>query len=416
MGANKFKNLRWWASMDARLSGVGVFWRRLLMVLALMTGCAVATGSAVAEAIPAKVRFGGDQLSTRLVLDVAQQVDGKLIASNAPRKIIVDFPRLTVDAGGGKGQGLVESWTLAKIGSAARLTLNLASDAAIDRRFSLPPTEGVGFYRYVIDLKPQGAAPAARPAIVAAPVVAVVPVSAPRAPAPQSRTSGIRKTIVIDAGHGGHDCGALGSHVQEKQITLAAAKALKARLEATGRYKVVLTRSGDTFIPLEDRVRISRDANADLFISLHADSGPAGTRGASVYTLSDRGSDRVAQKADAGSSNWAINAGQDGAKAVRQILFDLTQRVTRNKSAAFAETLIQEVGGERPLLTRAHRDAGYVVLFAPDVPAVLLEMGFVTNPSDEALLNSTAQREALAASIARSIDKYFNSQIVTAAL
>ena len=406
--------------MDARWFRVGAISRRLIMVLAMTIGCLAATGGAVAGAVPAKVRFGGDLQSTRLVLDVAQQIDGRLVPGAPAHKIIVEFPRLSVDADSGKGQGLVESWTLAKGGAGARLTLTLAGDAAIDRRFSLPPSEGVGFYRYVIDLKPQTATgPTAKPIITAAVAttpVAAMPVSAPRAPAAPARAAGIRKVIVIDAGHGGHDSGALGSHVQEKQITLAAAKALKARLEQTGRYKVVLTRSGDTFIPLEDRVRIARDANADLFISLHADSGPAGTRGASVYTLSDRGSDRVAQKADAGSSNWAITAGQDGAKAVRQILFDLTQRVTRNKSAAFAETLIQEVGGDRPVLTRAHRDAGYVVLFAPDVPAVLLEMGFVTNPSDEALLTSSAQREALAASIARSIDKYFNSQFVTAAL
>ena len=139
-------------------------------------------------------------------------------------------------------------------------------------------------------------------------------------------------------------------------------------------------------------------------------------RGASIYTLSDQGSDRVAKNAST-NSDWGIDAGAaNNNKAVREILFDLTQRFTRNKSAAFAEIMVQNVGAERPLLTRAHRDAGYVVLFAPDVPAVLLEMGFVTNPSDEAMLANSRQRDALAGAIVKSIDNYFSPQVVTASL
>jgi len=351
------------------------------------------------------------------VLDVAQQVDGRAVSSDAPHQLVIEFPHLSVEPDSGQGQGLIKDWTLARSGGGSRLTLNLAADCQIDRKFSLAPSDGVGFYRYVIDVKGNGAA-----SLQAAVQTSVQPApqparATPSAPPPSSRHAAAKKVIVIDAGHGGHDSGALGAHYQEKQLTLAAAKALKAKLEKTGNYKVVLTRSDDTFIPLEERVRISRAAHADLFISLHADSGDStGVRGASIYTLSDQGSDRVAKNAST-NSDWGIDAGAaNNNKAVREILFDLTQRFTRNKSAAFAEIMVQNVGAERPLLTRAHRDAGYVVLFAPDVPAVLLEMGFVTNPSDEAMLADAHKRDALAAAIVKSIDSYFNPTVETASL
>ncbi len=170
-----------------------------------------------------------------------------------------------------------------------------------------------------------------------------------------------------------------GRPAHEKDLTLAAAKTLKARLERTGRFKIVLTRSSDVFVPLEKRVQIARAANADLFISLHADAGgdPA-VRGATVYTLSDQGVDRAAKDAtDSGSFLDVKLPGHD--QSVQQILLDLTQRTTRNRSGAFAEILLDNVGRQTDLVSRSHRDAGYVVLLAPDVPAVLLEMGFITN-------------------------------------
>ena len=413
--------------MDARIVSVLVSqWRRVATLVAVIAGgCLVlAVQDASADGVPIKVRFGGDAGSTRVVLDVAQQVDGRVVGSDSGRQLVLEFPRLSVDRASGQGQGLVKDWALERSGAGARLTLNLAQTGQVERRFSLAPSDGVAFYRYVVDVRsalaaaaPQPApAPVAQPVVARAAAAAAAPATAPARPSAVRRENA-RKVIVIDAGHGGHDSGALGDHHQEKEITLAAARALKARLERTGRYKVVLTRSDDTFIPLEERVRISRAAHADLFISLHADSGEsASTRGASVYTLSDKGSDRVARNASS-NSNWAINAGPAGAdQAVREILFDLTQRFTRNKSAAFAEILVQKVGADRPMLTRAHRDAGYVVLFAPDVPAVLLEMGFITNDADEALLVDPKKRDVLCESIAHSIEAYFSGQVVTASL
>jgi N-acetylmuramoyl-L-alanine amidase len=225
--------------------------------------------------------------------------------------------------------------------------------------------------------------------------------------APHARTG--KPVIVIDAGHGGRDPGARASDgTYEKLVTLAAARALKARLERSGRYKVVLTRDKDVFIPLEQRVKIARRAGADLFISLHADAGSdESLRGASVYTLSENGSARIARRVMARDKVLGeVNLpGSD--RAVNQILLDLTQRATRNQSATFAQLLLNEVDDVAPLLRGSHRDAGFVVLLAPDVPAVLLEMGFLTNPDDERLLTDPAARRRIAAAVADSIDGYF---------
>ena len=170
-----------------------------------------------------------------------------------------------------------------------------------------------------------------------------------------------------------------------------------------------MTRESDVFIPLETRVQIARRAGADLFISLHADS--QGTRpdisGASVYTLSEKGTDRVARGVF-GHSDWFMNVdlpGQDS--ATRRILLDLTQRQTKNRSATFAEILLDRVGEKVTLLRNSHRDAGLMVLLAPDVPAVLLEMGFITNPDDLERLTSLDHRRSLAAAAASAIDAYF---------
>ena len=224
------------------------------------------------------------------------------------------------------------------------------------------------------------------------------------------------KVIVVDAGHGGHDPGARSLVRNEKDVTLAAALALKGRLEKLGRYKVVLTRDTDVFIPLEDRVRIARKAGADLFISLHADSAGSDPtpHGASIYTLSDSGQQRVNYVL--GPHEWFANAGgRRSDPGVRQILLDLTQRSTRNRSSQFASLLINHISNRVDLLPRSHRDAGYFVLLAPDVPAVLLEMGFITNPSDEMRLTDPAQRETLMGGVADAIDAYFSGETRLAA-
>ncbi len=345
-----------------------------------------------------KVRLGGDATQTRIVIDVNQATTAKVVADGAgDRRVILMMPGVTVpETIDGSGHGLVKTWAIDQSGRAARLQMELAAGATIKRRFLLPPADGVEHYRYVIDLVP---------------VETVVLTSAQ---VPLARQLGLqpaqpislKKVVVIDAGHGGRDVGAQGAQGFEKDVNLAAALTLRSRLERAGRYRVVMTRDSDVYVPLESRVRIAQRANADLFISLHSDSGPDPTvKGASVYTLSDKASGRAAKFVS--KDNWFMKASHNGDRGVSDILFDLTQRATRNRSAAFAQAMIGRVEDEAPLLRRSQRDAGFMVLLAPEVPAVLLEMGFVTNPDDEHRLRDPARRARLMNAVAASIDEYF---------
>jgi len=170
---------------------------------------------------------------------------------------------------------------------------------------------------------------------------------------------------------------------------------------------VVLTRTNDVYIPLESRVQIARAADADLFISLHADSGPTtANRGASVYTLSERGESRVTRVLR--KDDWLMPASLPGAdRTVGEIILDLTQRSTRNRSAEFATLLLENIADETPLLRRSHRDGNLMVLLAPDVPAVLLEMGFINNAEDERQLTDPARRTRLMNAVGDAVDAWF---------
>jgi N-acetylmuramoyl-L-alanine amidase len=381
-------------------------WLRAILIVGGLTvaGVAVATAQGPAPAAGVqKVRFGGDRNETRVVIDLDRAAVGKLVADGAlDQRIVIGLPNVSVSGDlQGAGQGLVKRWVIDEAGGGARLRLDLAGKAEVRRRFLLPPGDGALAYRYVIDLKAVDGASAAP----TTPKLTLV--SNPVKAAPLR----LKKVIVIDAGHGGKDPGSLGASVYEKDVTLAAAKALKARLEKSGRFQVVMTRETDTFIPLEARVQIARRADADLFISMHADSGPdIVTRGASVYTLSEKGTERVARVLE--KDDWLMKASLPGRdRAVSQILLDLSQRATKNRSAAFAQLLLERVGEETTLLRRSHRDAGFIVLLAPDVPAVLLEMGFITNVDDERLLSNATSRARVVNAVGDAIESYFAAQI-----
>jgi N-acetylmuramoyl-L-alanine amidase len=379
--------------------------------------CAVAAAGLVAVAAShaataaaagiLKVRMGGDALQTRVVIDLDHATTGKLVADGAAdaHAILLLGDVSAGDGQQGAGQGLVKRWVVDQAGGAARLQMELAPEARIKRRFLLPPADGIDHYRYVVDVA--AAAPAdVKLTKAAPPAPATLALRTAFLPAKPPPMLSMKRTIVIDAGHGGHDPGARGAQGFEKDINLAAALALKARLERGGRYKVVLTRDADVYIPLADRVRVAQRAGADLFISLHSDSGPsADVHGASVYTLSDKASLRAAKFVR--REDWFMKASLTGDRGVRDILFDLTQRATKNRSASFAETLVGRIEGRAPLLRRSHRDAGFMVLLAPEVPAVLLEMGFLSNATDEAMLSDPGQRGRLMGAVAESIDDYF---------
>ncbi len=226
---------------------------------------------------------------------------------------------------------------------------------------------------------------------------------------------GKKRIIVIDAGHGGVDPGAIGYNgTHEKQITLSMAKELKEILDDKGIYKVYLTRSRDVFIPLRERVKIARKHDGELFISIHADSARNRKAvGLSVYTLSETASDKEAAALAEKENKADIVAGVNFAehsKVLTDILIDLSQNYTNGSSADFASILSKEMAKSVTTVTNTHRSAGFAVLKAPDVPSVLLELGYLSNPKEERLLKQKSYRKKLADIVAKSIDKYFQNR------
>lgn len=226
---------------------------------------------------------------------------------------------------------------------------------------------------------------------------------------------GHKPVIVLDAGHGGRDPGAVGINgTQEKDITLKMARELKALLEATGRYKVVLTRDTDVLLALRERIEVARAAGADLFISLHADHiSKTALRGASVYTLSENASDAEAASLAARENKEDLIAGVNLSSQnpmVTSILIDLAQRETKNLSARFASLLTDELAEHTQMVFNSHRFAGFVVLKAPDVPSVLVELGYLSNADDEEALASKRHRRALGKAMRKAVDRFFEWQ------
>ena len=232
---------------------------------------------------------------------------------------------------------------------------------------------------------------------------------APFVPVPKLKPE--RFTIVIDPGHGGVDPGTIGAQgTKEKEITLQYAKHLRDLLQASGRYEVVLTRASDTYVPLRTRVKKAQAANGQLFISLHADSHPEeNMRGLSVYTLSETASDKEAEALAEQENKKDIITGVDlshQSKDVAEVLIDLAQRDTKNTSARFAELVVNELGTEAKLLKNTHRFAGFAVLKGVGTPSALVEMGYLSNPTEEAQLLRPDYEDKLVHAIARAVDTY----------
>ena len=241
--------------------------------------------------------------------------------------------------------------------------------------------------------------------------------SAPAAPARQGARPP-QPLVMLDPGHGGKDPGAIGiSGTYEKQVSLAAAFELKRQLEAQGRYRVALTRTRDAFIPLDDRVAKAQAHGAALFVSMHADALSDHTvRGASVYTLADTASDAqtaaLAQREN--SADRAAGAGFNASPEVARILASLVRRETRIGSSRLARSLVGSLDNDLPMLPNPERHAGFVVLKAADIPSVLVEMGFMSNPADEAELRRPQHRVRVAAAMKRAVDAYFVAAALTA--
>jgi len=425
------------------MGGVALRWSGWGLVFALVTLSGLLPAAAAPKSVPARqapaaepvapaklqkgvvaldARLGGDEKKTRLVVDLSRKVEISVFALADPYRVIVDLPDVTFDlpaAAGRLGRGLVAAYRYGLVGPGkARIVLDTKGPVAVDRSFVLAEFDDQPA-RLVIDLVASDRASVQRESAAQKPVAMVEPPApldaAPR-PVEQKPVAGEgRPTIVIDPGHGGGDSGAHSANGdEEKAVVLAVAHRLREKLERLGRYRVVMTRTDDAFVSLADRVKIARDNQAALFISIHADflsKREGDARGATVYTVSDRASDAEAARLAEKENKADLIAGMDlsaQSQDIVNILYDLTHRETRNFSSLFQRTLVGQMktGG---ILTHqdSMRSAGFVVLKAPDIPSVLLELGYLSNDEDAKNLMSDAWRNKVAESIVGAIQSFF---------
>lgn len=368
------------------------------------------------------VRLGEHSKATRFVVELTQSIDFTVFLLPDPYRVVIDLPEVDWELAPGQellGKGQISGYRygLFRPGN-SRIVLDMEGPVRVDRAHVLQPDGKYG-YRLMVDLAPTDAATFAS--------IAGWPERQRTAIAQPMQKPGFsgnrvqnrkKKLIVVDPGHGGVDSGAIGKKgTYEKNVVLATAKTLKETLEKTGRYQVILTRDRDVFLELGQRVNVARNAKADLFISLHADSltNKSNLRGASVYTLSENASDKEAAALAQKENRADLIAGVDlknETDDVMNILIDLAQRETMNHSVTFARTLTPQLGKVTRLIKNTHRFAGFRVLKAPDVPSVLVELGYLSNSYDEKNLGSRKWRAELSKVITKAIDNYF-SQLPT---
>jgi len=364
------------------------------------------------------LRIGQSVGSARLVFDADSDFDYNVFLLTSPKRLVIDVKNSKVNS---RLEQDVNKNTLLsniRVGSTpsgdARIAFDLKQPAIVKKAFMLPPQSSFG-WRFVVDLEVSTEKEFA--AHVGNQHAFISNTSNNKNKSTDKKvasTNNAKKIIVLDPGHGGQDPGAIGcSGVYEKNITLAMAKELKKILDKDGRYKVYLTRNRDVFIPLRERVRIARRYKADLFLSIHADSARnKNAKGLSVYTLSETASDKEAAALAERENKADVIAGMDFAEHSREVsdvLINLAQRETMNRSSEFANIMVQKMRKSVKLLDNTHRFAGFAVLKAPDVPAVLLEMGYLSNRTEEKLLRQSSYRQKLAKSTSIAIDEYFDN-------
>src|ERR1700733_6527096 len=361
-------------------------------------------------------RLGGDEAQTRFVMYLSRKIDLAAFTLADPYRVVVDIPQVTFQLptnAGSNGRGLIKAFRFGlRMEGGSRLVFDLAKPARVDKAFVVDAADGAPA-RLVLDLVATDRVSFMRKIALA---TSAVRAAGPAKPGAQADSGDPRPLVVLDPGHGGIDTGTRApSGELEKDIVLDFAQRLRSRIERSGKYRVLMTRTENTYVPLAERVRIARNAGASLFVSIHADSLPhkeGDAQGATVYTLSETASDpQAAQLADEENRSDVI-AGVDlktEPDDVAGILIDLAQRETKIFSVQFAHKVVTAMNET----TRLHKDpvksAGFRVLRAPDVPSVLIELGYVSNKQDLQSLLSDTWRDHTANAIALAIDGYFSS-------
>jgi N-acetylmuramoyl-L-alanine amidase len=365
----------------------------------------------VSAPVAVGARLSQDEDAATLVFDLSRSVEAGASVLASPDRIVVEMPQVNfqLDPSVGRVGALpsgfaVKSFRFGLLGPGrSRIVIDLARSACPVQVSAKPIVEGEPAARLTIELKPCDPSDFA----VLARSSAVATASA------SSATNPAQPIIVLDPGHGGVDGGARGlDGVQEKTLVLSFCAELKRQLEATKRYAIVMTRDGDQYVDLDDRVVMARKANASLLISVHADtlSEDKSVTGATVYTVADRASDaeaaRIAARENA-SSRASGGSGRLQNPDVADILFDLKRRETRTYAHIFSRGLVDNLRNSAKLNHNPERSAGFVVLKAPEFPSVLVELGYLSNPQDVQSLASPEWRAKAAAAMVKTIDAFF---------
>jgi N-acetylmuramoyl-L-alanine amidase len=375
--------------------------------------------------------LAGDSKQTRFVLDLDKTIQFSAFALADPYRVVVDMPQVSFQLAAGTGtagRGLIKAFRYGLVmPGGSRIVFDLTGPAKIANSHVLEAANGQP-PRLVLELEQvdrtsfvqalaAATRPELRPAIADAADTAAAEAAAAAKPA---ASADLRPVVVIDPGHGGIDNGTQAGGESEKSLVLGFGLALRDRLEKSGKYRVVMTRTDDTFIPLADRVRIARNQSAALFVSIHADALPrreGDARGATIYTLSDRASDaeaeRLAEAENKADAIGGVNLTEEPTD-VADILIDLAQRETRTFSNRFARLLMGEMKNTVRMHKRPLKSAGFRVLKAPDVPSVLIELGYVSNKGDREHLVSENWRSRTVGSMAQAIDTFLAKRLATA--
>ncbi len=359
-----------------------------------------------------QIRFGKQsEKCVRVVVHMNEKTDCKVFTLKNPNRVVIDFDKATLAPGLTQNMPapvlFVNTVRLGTpLSGQARLVLETSADVDFKDGFFLAPVREGDPWRYVVDITGSHTDSGKK--------TVLLPISPAPAPAPAYKTKVQKPLIVLDPGHGGADPGAISySGKYEKNLTLQMAKEVKKALEQTGRYRVKLTRETDKALTLRGRIAFAHKHEADLFISIHADSAKnKKAKGLSVYTISERASDKEAQLLADRENKADIILGMDlsnEAPEVSNILIDLAKRDTMDKSSHYANILVKKMGNRVELVKDAHRFAGFVVLKSPNIPSVLVEIGYLSNRSEDKLLNKASYRAKLVQSMVEAIDNYFNT-------
>jgi N-acetylmuramoyl-L-alanine amidase len=406
-----------------------------LCSVSAIVGAAESRSAIAASDIPvaSDVRLAGDGKQTRFILDLDKKIQFRAFPLADPYRVVVDIPQVSFQlpaSVGTTGRGLIKAFRYGLVmPGGSRIVFDLTGPARIANSYVLdaangqPPRlvlelEEVDRTTFVQSLAAESR-PELRPAIAIATDAATATASEPTTAA-KPAAADRRPLIVIDPGHGGIDNGTQSHSESEKNLVLGFGLALRDRIEKSGKYRVIMTRTDDTFIPLADRVRIARNQSAALFVSIHADALPRNegdAQGATIYTLSDKASDaeaeRLAEAENKADAIGGVNLTEEPTD-VADILIDLAQRETRTFSNRFARLLMGEMKSTVRMHKHPLKSAGFRVLKAPDVPSVLIELGYVSNKGDLEHLVSENWRSRTVGSMAQAIDAFFAKRLATA--